>query len=193
MRRALDELGPARSLTSRPTVPERDLVLEVGCGDGEAAMAFAEAHPGTDVLAVDVHTPGVAQLLERAAREGLPNLFVERADALELLDGPLGAGSLAGVHLFFPDPWPKPRHHKRRFVRDDVLDLLADRLRPGGTLLVATDVDDYARWAVARLDGHAAFCGGRSPRPSWRPPTRYEVEATRAGRPVVDLRYERVR
>ena len=193
MRRALYGLGPARSLAARPPGTGRDLVLEVGCGYGEAALGYAAAHPLDDILATDVHTPGIAHLLERVAETGVPNVYVERADALDVLDEAVATASLAGVHLFFPDPWPKTRHHKRRFVRDDVLDLVAGRLRPGGALLVATDVDDYARWAVARLDGHPAFRGGPSPRPWWRPPTRYEVEARRAGRSVVDLRYERIR
>jgi tRNA (guanine-N7-)-methyltransferase len=191
MRRALEDLGPVRSLAARTAGTDRDLVLEVGCGYGEAALGFAAAHPDTDLLATDVHTPGIAHLLERAGEAAATNLYVERVDALDLLDEALPTGSLAGVHLFFPDPWPKTRHHKRRFVRDDVLDLLADRLQPGGALLVATDVDDYARRAVGLLDRHPAFHGGPGSRPPWRPPTRYEGEARRAGRSVVELRYER--
>lgn len=190
MHRVLAEVGPSRSLAVRRCA-SRPLVLEVGCGHGEAAAAFARTHPDVDVLATDVHVPGVVHLLEVARRDGLGNLYVERADALELLDGQLGSTSLAGVHLFFPDPWPKVRHHKRRFVRPDVLDLLADRMRPGAALLVATDVEAYAAHATAELDRHPRFLGGPAPRPAWRPVTRYEAAARAATRPITELRYER--
>lgn len=190
MAHVLGTIGPRRSLAARPP-GDRPLVVEVGCGHGEAAIGFARAHLGTDLVAVDVHTPGVAHLLEQADREGLDNLYVERTDALDLLDHRVGPGSLHGLHLFFPDPWPKARHHKRRFVRPDVLDLVADRLRPGGVVLVASDVDDYVAAAMAHLDAHPAFTGGVAPRPGWRPVTRYESAAGAEGRTVVDLRYRR--
>jgi tRNA (guanine-N7-)-methyltransferase len=192
MRRVLDELGPRHGVDALARrSPARALVLEVGCGDGEAALAFARTHPDADILAVDVHVPGVVRLLEAAEDEAVGNLFVERADALELLDEQLAASSLHGLHLFFPDPWPKARHHKRRLVRPDVLDLLADRLVPDAEMLVATDVADYVEWALAHLDGHGAFVGGIADRPSWRPTTRYEATALSEGRAIVDLRYRR--
>lgn len=189
-RRALDELGPRYRLDRRSD-PARPLVLEVGCGMGEAAVAYAETHPEVDVLAVDVHTAGIASLLEQRAGEGPDNLFVERTDGLDLLDDRLGTGVLAGLLLFFPDPWPKARHHKRRFVRPDVLDLVADRLAPGAPFLVATDHAGYAEEAQKRLDAHPAFEGGRAPRPAWRPVTRYERAGLDAGREIVDLAYRR--
>ena len=167
------------------------MVLEVGCGHGEAALAYASLHPEVDVVAVDVHTPGIAHLLEQADEDGLDNLYAERADALDLLDGRLAGVPLVGVHLFFPDPWPKSRHHKRRFIRPDILDLLAQRMGAGGVLLVATDVAGYARWAIDHLDRDAAFTGGPSARPAWRPVTRYERAAQQAGRRITELRYER--
>ena len=167
------------------------MVLEVGCGHGEAALAYAAQHPDHDVVAADVHTPGVAHLLERADEAGLGNLYVERADAFDLLDGLLASVPLVGVHLFFPDPWPKRRHHKRRFIRADVLDLLARRMAPGGALLVATDAADYARWAIDHLDRHPDFRGGPADRPAWRPVTRYERAAQEARRTVAELRFER--
>lgn len=192
MRDIIDQLGPVRGVDAclrRNT--GRPLVVEVGCGGGEAALAFARAHPGTDLLAVDVHYPGIVRLLEAGVEEELENLFTERADAVELLDDGFGPSSLAGVHFFFPDPWPKTRHHKRRFVRPDVLDLIADRLAPGADLLVATDVDDYVAWARHHLDTHRYFVGGEVPRPTWRPVTRYEAAGLDAGRTVVDLGYTR--
>lgn len=189
MRRALAEIGPRHDPARRD--PERPLVLEVGCGHGDAALAYADAHPGVDVLAADVHTPGIAHLLLALDARPRPNVWVARADALDVLDHDLGPGSLVGVHVFFPDPWPKVRHRKRRFVRPDVVDLLADRIVPGGHLLVATDIEDYAHHARAVLDGHAAFAGGDGPRPDWRPSEGYEAKGLAAGRTIVELAYRR--
>lgn len=189
MARALDELGPGRTLAGRD--PLRPLVLEVGCGHGEAAVGYALAHPDHDVLAVDVHSPGIADLLETATRLALENVLVERGDAVDLLDRAIPTGGLIGLHLFFPDPWPKTRHRKRRFVRPDLLDLVADRLQPDGWFRVASDVDDYVRWTTAHLDAHGSFTGGTVERPEWRPVTRYESAAVASGRGVVDLAYRR--
>ena len=189
MRAALRDIGPRHDLGRRD--PSRPLVLEVGCGSGEAALAFADAHSGTDVLATDVHTPGIAHLLLALDARPRPNVFVARADALDVLDHELGEGSLAGVHVFFPDPWPKARHRKRRFVRPDVADLLADRLVPDGHLLVATDIEDYVRHARAVLDDHPAFEGGPAERPAWRPRAGYEAKGVAAGRTIAELAYVR--
>lgn len=185
-------LGPTHGFAARPSESARPLVLEVGSGGGEAALAFGAAFPDVDLVATDVHTPGIVFLLEAVAAAGASNVFVERTDALDMLDARVASGSLAGVHVFFPDPWPKARHHKRRFIRRDVLDLLADRLAPGGQLLVATDVADYAEWAQTELDAHPAFAGGVAERPAWRPLTKYERGGMDAGRVVVDFAYRRV-
>lgn len=191
MQAVLDSTGPRFGLSSRPET-DRPLVVEIGCGHGDAALAFCAAHPDVDLLALDVHTPGIVRLLEERAAGRVPNLYVERADGVEVLDHRLvSAGGLAGLHLFFPDPWPKARHHKRRFVRPDVLDLVADRLAPGAPLRIATDVADYVDWATAHLDAHPSFTGGPSERPPWRPVTRYEQAGRDAGREPVDLCYRR--
>lgn len=189
MRRALAELGPRHDPVGRRC--DRPLVVEVGCGHGEAALAYADAHPDHDVLAIDVHAPGIARLLLALEAQPRPNVYVAFRDALEVLDHELGTASVAGVHLFFPDPWPKARHHKRRFVRPDVADLLADRLVPGGHLLVATDIADYADAARAVLDAHPRFAGGPAERPAWRPVAGYEAKGLDAGRSSTDLAYRR--
>lgn len=189
VRRTLADVLPHLDPSLRD--PARPLVLEVGCGHGDAALAFADTHPHLDVLATDVHAPGVAHLalaLEDAPR---PNVFVRHQDALDLLDHDLATAGLVGLHLLFPDPWPKARHHKRRFVRPDVVELLADRLAPGATLLVATDVDTYASAARGVLDAHPSFDGGPAPRPNWRPSAGYEARALAAGRAVHELAYRR--
>jgi tRNA (guanine-N7-)-methyltransferase len=190
MRRVLDRIGPEHRLEARSD-EDRPLVLEVGSGHGEAAIGFAIAHPDTDILAVDVHTPGIVTLLQWAHDHAAGNVFAMRSDALELLEDVVRPASLAGVHLFFPDPWPKTKHQKRRFVRPDVLDLVADRMAPGSALRMATDSDGYARAARRNLDAHPAFTGGPCERPTWRPVTRYEAAAIASGREVRDLEYVR--
>lgn len=191
MQDVLDHAGPRFGLEARPR-GDRPLVVEIGCGHGDAALAFCAAHPDADLLALDVHTPGIVRLLEERDAGRAPNLFVERADGVEVLDHRLtDPAGLAGLHLFFPDPWPKARHHKRRFVRPDVLDLVADRLAPGAPLRIATDVADYVDWTIDHLDAHPAFVGGPSDRPAWRPVTRYEQAGLDAGRAPVDLCYRR--
>lgn len=189
MRRALDEHAARYELDRR--TGDRPLVLEVGCGRGDAALAYADAHPGVDLLATDVHAPGIAQLLLALEARHRSNVFVARRDALEVLEHEVAAGSLVGVHVFFPDPWPKARHHKRRFLRPDVVELLADRLGAGGVLLAATDVDDYADAARSVLDAHPGFVGGLAARPTWRPRHGYEEKAVEAGRRVHELAYRR--
>ena len=197
LRAQLDALGPEVALPAgrlaAPAVVGRvaPLVLEVGSGYGQAALAYARSHPRHDVVAVDVHTRGVAHLATAVAGAGPSNLRVVEGDALEVLAGRVSSGSLAAVHLFFPDPWPKRAHRGRRFVRPDVVELVVDRLRPGGVLRVATDDADYAEQALALLGSHPVLAGGVSARPRWRPLAGYEAKAVDAGRPVVDLRYTR--
>lgn len=166
------------------------VVLEIGFGAGEGTLALAAARPDEDVVAVDVHTPGVARLLERIEVEGLTNVRVVHGDALVFLHR-IAPNALHGVRVFFPDPWPKARHRHRRLVRPDVVADLVDRLTIGGTLHLATDVADYARQMVAVCDAEPRLVGGVVPRPSWRPLTRFEAEGRAAGRVSIDLRYTR--
>lgn len=192
-------LAPARAIPDGPLVPReafgRDapLVLEVGCGHGAAAIAYAAAHPAHDVLAVDVFTPALARMLAAAQREGVTNLWVHQGDAVALLSERIAPQSLGAVHLFFPDPWPKARHAKRRFVAQPNLDLLASRLRPGGHLLVATDDDGYAAHTRAVLAAHGRFVVTEGERPPWRPLDGFEAKGLAAGRSVSEFRAVLVR
>jgi tRNA (guanine-N7-)-methyltransferase len=170
---------------------EAPLVLEVGCGHGAAAIAYAAGHPAHDVLAVDVHVPGIARLLAAAEVAGVPNLRVAIGDAVELLDDRVGAGRLTAVHLFFPDPWPKRSHLKRRFVQASTLDLLASRLVADGHVLVATDQSAYAEHVRSEVAAHGGFVVRDVARPSWRPLDGFEPKGLAAGRTVIDLRLDR--
>ena len=161
-------------------------VLEIGSGYGAAAVAYCTTFPAHDLVAVDVHRPGMARAAAAAAEAALPNLRLHLGDAVPLLDR-LPARSLAALHLFFPDPWPKTKHEKRRFVCADRLALLLDRLAPGGALLVATDQPAYADF-LRRQARHLGADVELSGRPTWRPLEGFELKAVTAGRPIVDLR-----
>ncbi|MFI7606129.1 tRNA (guanosine(46)-N7)-methyltransferase TrmB [Micromonospora sp. NPDC049366] len=169
------------------------VVLEIGSGMGDTTAAMAAADPDRDYLAVEVHTPGIANLLDLVQRHGLGNVRVARGDALELVRR-LPVGALDAVHVFFPDPWPKARHHKRRIIQPAHVALLGSRLRPGGTLHCATDWAEYAEAMRETLNGAPDLVdvhGGYAPRPAHRPVTKFERRALLAGRPVADLIYRR--
>lgn len=174
------------------------LVLEIGSGMGESTAAMAAAAPGRDHLAVEVFEPGLAQLLMRVRELELTNLALLRGDAVELLRTRVPEGSLAAVRIFFPDPWPKRKHRKRRLVQPEVVTLVASRLAPGGTLHLATDWDDYAVQMRAVCDDEHLLenvaggePGGWLPRPEWRPVTKFERRARIEGRDVHDLLFRR--
>lgn len=171
---------------------DRPVVLEIGFGDGSATVELAAAQPDAGVIAVDVHTPGVGALLADLADAGLGNVRVIEGDALVVLERMMPTGSLCGVRTFFPDPWPKARHHKRRLVRPSVARLVHDRLVPGGWWHLATDWAEYVEVIVDTLTGDRGWEGGPVPRPPDRPVTRYERRARAAGRAVTDLRYRSV-
>ncbi len=171
------------------------VVVEIGSGMGEAALAMAAADPGRDYLAVDVHTPGIGKLLAGVEAKGLSNVRVARGDAVELLRDMLEPQSLDAVHVFFPDPWPKKRHHKRRLVNPTVVALIANRLRVGGLLCAATDWPDYAEQMLSVLRAEptlANTCVAFAPRLASRPVTKFERRALAAGRPIADLAFQRV-
>ncbi|MFW5471940.1 tRNA (guanosine(46)-N7)-methyltransferase TrmB [Knoellia sp. CPCC 206450] len=163
------------------------VVLEIGSGHGAAAVAYADAHPAHDLLAVEVHVPGVARMLAAAEPLGLTNLWVERGDAMPLLTSRVPTGSLAAVHLFFPDPWPKAKHAKRRFVQQHTLTLLADRLAPGGVLRIATDHAVYAEHVREQVAAHGGWDVVEGERPDWRPQDGFEAKGLAAGRTVAEF------
>lgn len=167
------------------------LVLEIGCGHGAAAIAYCRAHPDHDLLAVDVHTPGIARMMAAADAAGVTNLRVAMGDAVFLLRDRMPPGSLHAVHLFFPDPWPKKAHAKRRFVSPLTLDLVASRLADDGTLLVATDQEHYAEHTLAALAEHGGWRVVVGERPPWRPTDGFEAKGLRAGRVIHEIRATR--
>ena len=170
------------------------LVLEIGSGMGEGTAEIARAHPETDFIAIEVHGPGVGSLLNRIEAEKLTNLRVLRHDALEVLQHMIADGSLAGIHLFFPDPWPKKRHHKRRLVQPAFASLAARKLAPGGYLHAATDWLDYATHILAVFSAEPLLqytAAGYAPRPPMRPQTKFERRGLKLGHAVQDLLFRR--
>jgi len=170
------------------------LVLEIGSGTGESTAALAAAEPWRDHIAVEVFEPGLARLLMRIAETGLTNLVLLRGDAVALLRERVPEASLDGMRIFFPDPWPKRRHHKRRLVQPAFVSLAASRLRPGCTLHLATDWADYADQMLAVLEAEPLLentVDGFAQRPVWRPVTKFEARAQAEGRAVRDLIHRR--
>ncbi|HEX5565485.1 MAG TPA: tRNA (guanosine(46)-N7)-methyltransferase TrmB [Streptomyces sp.] len=177
--------------------PGSPVVLEIGFGMGEATARMAAADPGTGILAADVHTPGQGNLMRLAERNGLSNVRVANGDAIILLREMLAPGSLAGIRVFFPDPWPKKRHHKRRLIQAGFVELAADRLAPGGVLHCATDWEPYAEQMLQVLTDSPSLentrpDGGYAPRPAHRPITRFEGQGLGKGHVVRDLLFRRV-
>jgi tRNA (guanine-N7-)-methyltransferase len=171
------------------------LVLEIGSGMGEATIAMATARPDRDFLAVEVHTPGLGAILRHVERAGLTNLRVARGDAVELLEYGLAPGTLDAICVFFPDPWPKARHHKRRIIRPEIVALMRERLRPRGTLHCATDWADYAEQMIEVLaadPGLRPAGPGYRERPESRPVTRFEQRGLDEGRTIADFCFARI-
>lgn len=168
--------------------------LEIGFGNGAALLALARARPGEDFLGIEVHRPGVGRLLLALEAEAIGNVRVICADAREVLAANIPDASLDAVLVYFPDPWPKKRHHKRRLVQPDFAALVARKLKPGGRLALATDWPDYAAHMLAVLESCAQLrnlAGGYAPRPPERPLTRFERRGLGLGQPVRDLLFER--
>ncbi len=195
-----DELGPppVTATGALDTVAlyggDAPLVLEIGSGMGETTAAMAAADPDRDYLAVEAHLPGVANLLVLLDRDGLTNVRVAHGDALDLVRRAVPPDTLDAVHVFFPDPWPKARHHKRRLVQPAHVALLRSRLRVGGTLHCATDWADYAEQMLDVLTADPALVtDGFVPRPAHRPVTKFEQRGLDLGHEVRDVVARRVR
>ncbi|MGE5467793.1 MAG: tRNA (guanosine(46)-N7)-methyltransferase TrmB [Ignavibacteria bacterium] len=169
-------------------------ILEIGCGMGETTAKIAAAHPENDYLGIEVHTPGVGSLLKEIATRELANLRVIQHDAVEVVRDMIPAGSLAGIHIYFPDPWPKKRHHKRRLVQAPFVAELAARLAPGGYLHCATDWEEYAQQMLEVLGAEPLLVNtseGFAPRPDYRPLTKFEQRGQRLGHGVWDVIFRR--
>jgi tRNA (guanine-N7-)-methyltransferase len=169
-------------------------VLEIGFGMGESTAAIAAAHPQINYVGVEVHSPGVGSLLRLLETQGLTNVRIVQHDAMDVVATMVAPDSLAGVHVFFPDPWPKKRHHKRRLLQPAFAQLLAARLTPGGYLHVATDWQEYADWMLAVLTDIAGLTNtadGFAPRPEYRPLTKFERRGLRLGHAVRDIVFRR--
>jgi len=171
--------------------------LEIGFGNGDTLAGMAEQELAMDFIGIEVHRPGIGHLLLELERRELDNVRVICADAVQVLKNCLPDASLDRVLLFFPDPWPKKRHHKRRIVQPDFVDLLARKLQAGGILHMATDWEDYAEHMLQVMAGTASFqnCAGpgnTSPRPAYRPVTKFEQRGLRLGHRVSDLLFERI-
>ncbi|MFC7310189.1 tRNA (guanosine(46)-N7)-methyltransferase TrmB [Streptomyces monticola] len=172
------------------------VVLEIGFGMGEATAQMAGDDPATGILAVDVHTPGMGNLLGLADRNGLTNIRVANGDAIILLREMLRPQSLDGLRVYFPDPWPKKRHHKRRLIQPEFLTLAAPSLKPGALVHCATDWEPYAEQMLEVLTAHPGYentqeDGGYAPRPAHRPLTRFEGQGLDKGHVVHDLLFRR--
>ena len=200
--RALAELGPRFVLPFAPTPLDlpalfgrhAPVVLEIGFGMGDATAQVAAAMPGSDFIGVEVHEPGVGALLKRIGEQGLGNVRIVAHDAVDVLQHMIAPATLAGVHLWFPDPWHKKRHHKRRLVQPALVALLASRLAPGGYLHCATDWQPYAEQMLAVLSaepGLANTARAYAERPAWRPRTKFETRGLKLGHGVWDLLFVR--
>ena len=196
--RALEELLPRYGIefAGQPIDAElifgrsAPLVLEIGSGMGETTAAIAQARPETDFIAVEVHGPGVGSLLKKIAELGVANLRVIRHDASEVLERMIGDATLDGMHVFFPDPWPKKRHHKRRLIQSPFVALMARKLKPGGYVHLATDWEEYAEQMLAVLSAEPLLKNSAdafAPRPAYRPLTKFEARGLKLGHPVRDL------
>lgn len=203
--RAMDELFPRFGVPSGETPLDFDTIfgrtapriLEIGFGNGDSLAAIAHAHPGNDYLGIEVHTPGVGHLLLKIEELALTNLRVMRDDAVEVLTHRIADASLDAVYLFFADPWPKKRHHKRRIVQEEFAQLLRSKLKPGGHFHMATDWENYAQHMLEVMNVAAGFrntspSGDYVPRPDYRPLTKFEQRGQRLGHGVWDLIFERI-
>jgi tRNA (guanine-N7-)-methyltransferase len=201
--RALSELGPRYVLPFEPAQQidahalfgrQAPLVLEIGFGMGDATAKIAQTLPNHDFIGCEVHEPGVGALLKHIGDMDLTNLRIVRHDAVEVLEHMIPECSLAGVHIFFPDPWHKKRHNKRRLIQAPLVQLLCSRLAPGGYLHCATDWEPYAQQMLEVLDAEPSLrntAAGYAEKPTYRPLTKFENRGLKLGHGVWDLVYDK--
>ncbi len=202
-KKAIDELSDAYVLPFSEGFVQLDslfpqprpLIMEIGFGMGQATWQIALGRPGFNYLGVEVHSPGVGRLLMEISAKKIMNLKIIQHDALEVLEKMIGPGSLDGLHIFYPDPWPKKRHHKRRIMRQDAVELMASRMAPGAYLYFVTDIEEYAVSTLETLNACSMLrtvYQGFSPRMEWRPETKFESRALREARPAFELYFTKV-
>lgn len=201
-RRALDDLGPRFVVPYSAGLPDWEgifgrsapRVLEIGFGMGGTTAEIAGTRPADDFLGVEVHEPGVGALLKLIGEQSLTNIRIIQHDAVEVLEHMIAPDSLDGVHIYFPDPWHKARHHKRRLIQPKFVALLVSRLKPGGYIHLATDWQNYAEQMLEVLSAQPALqntADGYAPRPDYRPVTKFERRGIRLGHGVWDLVFTR--
>jgi tRNA (guanine-N7-)-methyltransferase len=202
-KRALEEQWSSYGLDFDPAVPldlaaafgnARPVVAEIGFGMGGATWQIARDNPSLNYLGLEVHAPGVGRLLHEIHSRGIGNVRIVRHDAIEVFERAIAPASFAGLHIFYPDPWPKKRHHKRRLIREGLAGILASRLATGGYLYFVTDIEEYARWSLevlTRTPGLRNRFESFAPRQEWRPETKFESHATRDGRGAWELLFDR--
>ena len=170
-------------------------VLEIGFGMGETTATIAAQHSGNDYLGIEVHTPGVGSLLKRIAELDLTNVRIIQHDAVEVLRNMIAPDTFDAVHVFFPDPWPKKRHHKRRLIQPPLISMLCERMKPGAYIHVATDWQDYAEQILAVMSAEPRLINTAhdyAPRPDYRPQTRFESRGLKLGHGVWDIIFRRM-
>ncbi|MDE1183450.1 tRNA (guanosine(46)-N7)-methyltransferase TrmB [Paraburkholderia sp.] len=201
-RRAMDDLGPRFVIPYAPQQPDWDTVfgrpaprvLEIGFGMGATTAEIASHRQGDDFLGVEVHEPGVGALLKLMGEQNLSNIRIIQHDAVEVLENMIAPDSLDGVHIYFPDPWHKARHHKRRLIQPKFVALLVSRLKPGAYIHLATDWQNYAEQMLEVLSADSTLVNtadGYAPRPDYRPVTKFERRGLKLGHGVWDLVFKR--
>jgi len=201
--RALETLLPRWGIPYRESLLDLDTafgrsapkILEIGFGMGDSTAAIAAAHPQNDYLGIEVHGPGVGSLLNQIEALSLSNLRVIQHDAVEVLKHMIAPASLDGVHIFFPDPWHKKKHHKRRLIQPELVALLCEKLKPGGYLHAATDWQEYAEHILSVLAAEPKLANSAAdyaPKPDYRPLTKFEQRGIKLGHGVWDIVFRRV-
>ncbi len=202
--RAVENIGPRLLIPYSPTTLNYEnvfgrtapAIMEIGFGMGHTTADIAESLPDKNFIGIEVHTPGVGSLLKMADERGLKNVRVVQHDAVEVLQHMIADRSLAGIHIFFPDPWPKKRHHRRRLIQPDFVRLLAEKLQPDGYLHLATDWQEYADQMLEVLSASSALtntAAGFAPRPAYRTESNFERKGLAKGHGVWDLVFKNKR